>query len=108
MARQRQVAGAVHNGGLGRSAPENFSTGFPQSNFDYSQQIKGQSHRSNSLALGVIGLFFLGIILGPLAISQANKAESLGVPAAAGKVLGTIDLIGGALLLISFLVYSMG
>ncbi len=63
-------------------------------------QHPGQTHSSNALILGIVGLFVLGIVLGPLAISQASKAERWGVQATAGKVLGWIDLIGGILWLL--------
>lgn len=65
--------------------------------------MQGMNHKSNATVLGVIGLFILGIVLGPLAISQANKAQSMGVPATTGKVLGWIDLIFGILGLLWFL-----
>lgn len=58
---------------------------------------QGEGHKRNSVILGVIGLFLLGIVLGPLALWQAGKAEALGVKATAGKVLGWIDLVFGAL-----------
>lgn len=58
---------------------------------------QGQKHRTTSVVLGVVGLFLLGIVLGPLAIWQAGKAERLGVKATAGKVLGWIALVGGVL-----------
>lgn len=67
---------------------------------------QGQNHKRNSVILGVIGLFLFGIILGPLALWQASKAEALGVKATAGKVLGWIDLIFGVLGL--FMVFSGG
>ncbi|MHA7305200.1 hypothetical protein ACX80E_08135 [Arthrobacter sp. TMN-49] len=55
----------------------------------------GRSHRSSAFAMGIIGLFVFGIILGPLAISAAGKAEAHGVPAPGGKILGVIDTIFG-------------
>lgn len=55
----------------------------------------GQSKAKSALIIGIIGLFVFGIILGPIAIVQANKAESLGTKATGGKVLGWIDLIFG-------------
>ncbi|MFF0990623.1 hypothetical protein [Kocuria nitroreducens] len=58
---------------------------------------QGESHKRNSVIMGVIGLFLLGIVLGPLALWQASKAEALGVKATAGKVLGWIDLVFGVL-----------
>jgi hypothetical protein len=56
-----------------------------------------------SLVLGIIGLFVCGIILGPAAISSANKAKeamaidpSLGGEglATAGKILGVLGIVG--------------
>ncbi|HYH77440.1 MAG TPA: hypothetical protein VD841_08095 [Arthrobacter sp.] len=52
---------------------------------------------------GVIGFFFLGIVFGPLAISNANKAEALHHSATLGKVLGWIDTIVGVFWLLIFL-----
>jgi hypothetical protein len=65
----------------------------------------GQSHASNALVFGVIGIFILGIVFGPLALGQANKAESFGVPATAGKVLGAISLVFGILGALGFVLY---
>ena len=56
-----------------------------------------------SLVVGIIGLVVCGIVLGPIAISSANKAKeamandpSLGGEglATAGKILGVLDIIG--------------
>lgn len=55
---------------------------------------QGQKHKTTSIVLGVVGLFILGIVLGPLALWQAGKAERLGVKATAGKVLGWIAIVG--------------
>jgi hypothetical protein len=55
-----------------------------------------------SLVLGIVGLIFCGIIMGPLAISSASKAKdamasdpSLGGEglANAGKILGVVDIV---------------
>lgn len=57
---------------------------------------------TKALVLGLIGLVFCGVIMGPLAISSANQAKaamandpSLGGDgmATAGKVLGIIDIV---------------
>ena len=58
---------------------------------------QGQKHKTTALVLGIVGLFVLGIVLGPLAIWQAGKAERMGVKATAGKVLGWIALVGSVL-----------
>jgi hypothetical protein len=56
-----------------------------------------------SLVLGIVGLFVCGVILGPLAISQANKAKQAMASdpryggeglATAGTVLGIIAIVG--------------
>jgi len=60
---------------------------------------EGQSKATAALVCGIIGLFVFGLILGPIAIVMANKAESLGVKATGGKVLGWIDLIFGVLVI---------
>lgn len=57
------------------------------------RSLEGEKAAQLSLILGIVGLFFAGLILGPLAIWQAGKAEKLGVPATAGKVLGWISAI---------------
>ena len=67
---------------------------------------QGENHKRNSVILGVVGLFLFGIVLGPLAIWQASKAETLGVRSTAGKVLGWIDLAFGVLGL--FVVFGGG
>jgi hypothetical protein len=56
--------------------------------------------RTASLVLGIIGIFFLGIVLGPLAIMQANKAERLGERSSAGRVLGWIGTVFGVVALV--------
>jgi len=53
----------------------------------------GSKFKEKSVIFGVIGFFFLGIVFGPLAISNANKAEALHHSATLGKVLGWIDTI---------------
>lgn len=60
----------------------------------YGNAAQGQKHRTTAVVLGIVGLFVLGIVLGPLALWQAGKAERLGVKATAGKVLGWIALVG--------------
>lgn len=54
------------------------------------QAMEGEKAAQLSLIFGLVGFFVAGIVLGPLAIWQARKAERLGVPATAGKILGWI------------------
>jgi len=64
--------------------------------------MEGERAAQLSVTLGIVGFFVAGLILGPLAIWQAKKAENLGVPATAGKVLGWIlTIIYGGLALLA-------
>jgi hypothetical protein len=65
---------------------------------------------TTSLVTAIIGFFIFGIILGPIAISNANKAKKLmaadssltgGGKATAGLVIGVIDVVGWAFFIIS-------
>ncbi|MEG9249562.1 DUF4190 domain-containing protein [Arthrobacter sp. Soc17.1.1.1] len=67
--------------------------------------MEGEKAAQLSLILGIVGLFVAGIILGPLAIWQALKAERLGVPATAGKVLGWITTILYALAVLAGIIF---
>ncbi|MDQ0707645.1 hypothetical protein QFZ52_000297 [Arthrobacter woluwensis] len=64
--------------------------------------LQGVGHRSQATVFGVLGLFVLGIVFGPLAIVQAGRAEALGVTATAGKVLGWIGVGFGVLWVLGF------
>lgn len=68
----------------------------------------GSKFKEKSIIYGVIGFFFLGIVFGPLAISNARKAEALHHSATLGKVLGWIDTLAAAvwLLILVLLVVS--
>ncbi|GAA1810705.1 hypothetical protein [Nesterenkonia flava] len=57
---------------------------------------QGQSHATTALVCGILSIVLgLGIILGPIAIWQAGKAQALGVDATAGRICGWIGLILG-------------
>ena len=53
---------------------------------------EGRSHAETALILGILGLVVLPV-LAPFAIWQAGKAEKLGVPATAGRVLGWVGTV---------------
>lgn len=57
------------------------------------EQLQGAQHAQTSMILGILSLFFFGIILGPIAISKAKKAEQLHTAATVGKVTGWIGTI---------------
>jgi len=57
----------------------------------------GSGAATTSLVCGIVGLFFLGIALGIIAIVQGNRAKKMGYKggmATAGIVLGILDLAG--------------
>ncbi|PYG01887.1 hypothetical protein SAMN05216184_101352 [Georgenia satyanarayanai] len=57
--------------------------------------MRGEKAAQTSLIFGIIGLFFAGIVFGPLAIWQASKAERMNQSATAGKVLGWLAVVWG-------------
>lgn len=67
------------------------------------QSAEADKAAQMSLIFGILGLFIVGIVFGPLAIWQASKAEKLHKPATAGKVLGWIGLILGILWVIGII-----
>lgn len=82
--------------------------GYPQQ-FYPPAYLEGQKFKETSLIFGIIGLFVLGFVFGPLAIIHAGKAEERGHPATAGKVLGwiaTIMSIGSVLFVIGLYVFA--
>lgn len=56
-------------------------------------ELEGAAFRSKATMNAVIGIFFFGVIFGPLAIRNAHKAEALGVRAPFGMVCGWIVLV---------------
>lgn len=58
---------------------------------------EGKRAAQMSIAYGVIGMFFFWFVFGPLALSNANKAERMGEPAAGGRLLGWVSIILGIL-----------
>lgn len=58
---------------------------------------EGKRSAQLSMAFGVLSLFMLWFVFGPLAISHANKAEKMGEPSVGGKILGWVAIGLGAL-----------
>ncbi|WP_139006186.1 hypothetical protein [Arthrobacter crystallopoietes] len=82
--------------------------GPPTQTMQSREMFEGQKAAQSSLIFGLVGLFFLGVVFGPLAIINAKKAERLNIPATAGKVLGWIDTIFGVIGIIIFIVVIGG
>lgn len=70
--------------------------------------MQGQKYKEKSLIFGIIGFFFLGIVFGPLAIINANKAESMNHSATIGKVLGWVDTIASIVGIIVLIIMIAG
>jgi hypothetical protein len=68
---------------------------------------QAQTQAQTALILGIVGVVvtIVGVILGPIALSQAGKAERGGADATAGRVLGWISTILGGLLALFFVAY---
>jgi len=93
---------------------QNYSQPYPYPNYANVQQnnslehFQGSKFKEKSIIFGVIGLVFLGIVFGPLAISNARKAEALHHSATLGKVLGWFATISSVLgiVLVLFIMIS--
>ena len=72
------------------------------------EHFHGSKFKEKSVIFGVIGFFVLGIVFGPLAISNAKKAEALHHSATLGKVLGWIDTIAGIIWILFFVLIVVG
>lgn len=68
-------------------------------------QVRGQQLAQTSMIFGIISLFAVGVILGPIAIVKAKRAEELGGDAKVGRITGWIGTILGVLWLIGAIIY---
>lgn len=68
---------------------------------------EGKRAAQLSIAYGVIGMFLFWFVFGPLAISNANKAERMGEPAAGGRLLGWVAIILGVLSILAIVGWVM-
>ncbi len=94
-AHSMQGTGAPYQPEYRQSYQQPYQPGYSQPGFHQPsyERMEGEKAAQLSLIFGLVGFFVAGIILGPLAIWQARKAERLGVPATAGKILGWIITI---------------
>ncbi len=63
--------------------------------------VDGERAKRNAQICAIVGFFFVGFIFGPIAITQATRAERAGVDAKGWKVLGWIDLIAWVVIAIA-------
>lgn len=68
-----------------------------------------QRAHDNALVLGVLAVCtgLLGLVLGPIALVQANRARTMGPDAGAARVTAWIGICLGALALLAVLLYVM-
>jgi hypothetical protein len=71
------------------------------------EHFQGSKYKEKATIFGVVGFFILGIVFGPLAIINANRAEKLHHSATLGKDLGWIDTIFGVVWIIIVLVFMI-
>jgi hypothetical protein len=67
--------------------------------------MEGMRHARLATVFGILAIFSLGALFGPLAIVRSKKAEAFGVPAPEGRVLGWIGIGLFTLWLVFFIVY---
>jgi hypothetical protein len=73
---------------------------FTEKHFVYARDLshpEGAKKAKQSLYIGILGFFIMGIFLGFLAIVYAHQAEKIGARATAGKILGYVDILLGAI-----------
>lgn len=90
---------------------------YPQGNFGYppAAHFEGAQLAQTSMILGILSMFVAGVILGPIAIAKASKAErEFNTASTVGKVTGWIGTILGilwvayfAFMLLGLLAFSM-
>jgi hypothetical protein len=72
--------------------------------------LEGMRHARLATVFGLLGIFSLGVVFGPLAIGEAKKAEAYGVPAQEGRVMGWIGIglfIAGFLFFMAYIVFIL-
>jgi hypothetical protein len=67
--------------------------------------MDGMQHARDAMLFGVLSIFTIGVLFGPLALIEARRAEQFGIPARAGKVLGWIGIGLFALWILVFAAY---
>lgn len=68
----------------------------------------GSTYATLSIVSAAIGFFFFGIVLGPLALFFASKAEKMGADAKVGKILGWITTILSVVVGLFMLILNLG
>jgi len=78
-----------------------YQQGYP--GYPTQAQFEGSQLAQTSMVLGILSIFILNIILGPIAIAKATRAErEFNTAATAGKVTGWIGTIIGLFWVLGF------
>lgn len=72
------------------------------------QDSSGSTFATLSIVFAAIGFFFFGIVLGPVALVLAHKAEKLGTDATIGKILGWITTVIAVVMCLFWLIINVG
>jgi len=72
------------------------------------QASNGSTYATLSIVAAAIGIFVLGIILGPVSIFLATKAEKLGTRATVGKIMGWVVTGLSAVVVLVGMISMMG
>ncbi|WP_334121432.1 DUF4190 domain-containing protein [Glutamicibacter sp.] len=79
-----------------------YQNGYP--GYSAQAQLEGNQLAQTSMILGILSLFVLGIVLGPIAIVKARRAErEFNTAATVGKVTGWIGTILAAITILCFI-----
>ncbi|WP_345470977.1 DUF4190 domain-containing protein [Glutamicibacter ectropisis] len=79
-----------------------YQNGYP--GYSAQSQLEGNQLAQTSMILGILSLFVLGIVLGPIAIVKARRAErEFNTAATVGKVTGWIGTILAAITILCFI-----
>ncbi|WP_458112254.1 hypothetical protein M1D88_18700 [Arthrobacter sp. R1-13] len=73
-------------------SPAQYPDQQPLSWGQFRYHMQGLQHARDGLVLAVIGIVFLGIVFGPLALAQAKKAEAYGINAQNTKVVAWVAI----------------
>lgn len=100
--------GADRQGGYGAAPQGGYAPAPYQQSYGMAVAQEGRRAGQLAIAFGVIGLFFnLGLIFGPLALWQANKADRAGGVGLGGRVLGWVAIALAIVVTLFFIAYGV-
>lgn len=81
---------------------QGYQQGYPQQGYNayppqFQEKNEGQKRVDLALILGILGFFFMPLILGVIALMVAKQGEELGADARIATIISWVDIIMGAL-----------